>query len=224
MPRREGSGVHITTNIGVDMSEDPFTTKAYRVKNLIAVGLLLTLASLVTTIRASTTNAGAAQYPQATASNTTATCADAGDVFELDVPGTYAAFAMTSTGVLPTHVRGGHGEVLATTRASAYNTVPVDVASGAKFGIAPPQVFELASNVMIHVESQDAPYELVIVRLGKDDNEGRIDIRPPVERVLNESGSCLIGDLREYFRIRTDATYSDLNARQVFMISGSEEA
>jgi hypothetical protein len=224
MPRHQGSGVHIASNIGANMSADPFTTKANHSKYLIALGLLLTLAGIGTTIQASTTHAAAIHHPEATASNTTATCADAGDVFELDVPGTYTAFATTSTGALPTHVRGSHGEVLATTHATTYNPVPVDDATGAQFGIAPPQVFELTSKVMIHVESQDAPYKLVIVRLGEDDNEDRIDIQPPVERVLNESGSCLIGDLREYFRIRTDAVYSALNARQVFVISPSDKA
>jgi len=218
MPRHEGSGVHITTNIGVHMSADPFTTKAHHLKYLIAVGLLLTIAGIGTTIRASNAHAAASHQPEATAWNITTTCADMGEVFELDVPGTYAAFAMTSTGALPTHVRGSHGEVLATTHATADNTIPVDSAAGARFGITPPQVFELTSNVMIHVESQDAPYELVIVRLGEEDNESRIDISPPVERVLNESGSCLIGNLREYSRVRIDAVYSDLNARQVFVV------
>lgn len=210
MSRDEGSGVHINTNIGVDMSADPTTKRAHHLKYLIAFGVLLTLAGVGTTLRASTTHA-----------NTMTTCADSGDVFELDIPGTYSAFAMTSTEALPTHVRGSHGEVLATTHPMAYNTVPVDAAAAIRFGIAAPQTFELTSNVMIHVESQDAPYELVIVRLGEDDNEGGIDIRPPVQRVLNESGSCLIGDLREYSRVHIDAVYSDLSARQVFVVESA---
>ena len=207
MPLHEGFGVHITTNIGVDMTAGTFSTKARYPKYLIALVLVLTVAGIGTTIRASTTHA--------------ATCVDAGEFFELDVPGTYAAFAMASTGPLPTHVRGGHGEVLATTHPTAYNVVPVDVAAGVRFGITPPQVFELTSNAMIHVESQHAPYELVIVRLGEDDNDRRIDIRPPVERVVNESGSCLIGDLPEYSRVGIDAVYSDLNGRQVFVVESA---
>ena len=221
MPLHEGFGVHITTNIGVDMTAGTFSTRARYPKYLIALGLVLTVAGIGTTIRASTTQAAAVHRPEAIAANTMTTCVDAGEFFELDVPGTYAAFAMASTGALPTHVRGSHGEVLSTTNPTTYNVVPVDVAAGVRFGITPPQLFELTSSVMIHVESQDAPYELVIVRLGEGDNDGRIDIRPPVERVVNESGSCLIGDLPEYSRVRLDAVYSDLNDRQVFVVESA---
>ncbi len=221
MPRDEGSGVQINTNIGADMSADPTIKRAHHLKYLIPLGVLLTLAGVGTTLRTSTTHATTVHQPETAVSNAMTTCAESGDVFELDVPGTYSAFAMTSTEVLPTHVRGSHGEVLATTHPMAYNTVPVDAAAAVRFGIAPPQTFELTSNVLIHVESQDVSYELVVVRLGEDDNGGGIDIRPPVERVLNESGSCLIGDIREYWRVHVDAVYSDLSARQVFLVESA---
>jgi hypothetical protein len=221
MPLHEGLGVHITTNIGVDMTAETISTKARYLKYLIALGLVLTVAGIGISIRASTTQAAAVHRPEAIEANTMTTCADAGEFFELDVPGTYTAFAMASTGALPTHVRGSHGEVLASTHPTTYNMDVVDVAAGARFGITPPQLFELTSNVMIHVESQDAPYELVIVRLGEEDSEGRIDIRPPVEHVVNESGSCLIGDLRKYSRVHIDAVYSDQNARQVFVVESA---
>ncbi len=196
------------------MNAGPVTTKADHLKYLIPLGLLSALAGIGATIRASATDAAAA-------SNTMTPCASSGDLYELDVPGTYSTFAIASIGAVPTHVRGSHGEILATTDPSTDNMAPIDLASGARFGIAPPQVFELTSDVMIHVESPDAPYELIIVRLGEDGNESRIDIRPPVERVLNESGSCLIGDLREYSRVRIDTVYSDLNAREVFVVESA---
>lgn len=196
------------------MSAERSTTNSPHRRFLISIGLLLTLVGVLATIRVSTTEAAALHYTAATAS-----CSDAGDVFELDVPGTYTAFASTSTSALPTHVRSSHGEVLATTHPTAHNTIPIDTAAGAQFGITPPpQVFEVTSNVMIHVEGQNAPYELVIVRLGEDGNKGPIAIRPPVERVVNQAGSCLLGDLREYSRVHIDAVYSDPSVRQVFVV------
>ncbi len=200
------------------MYAGPTLPKTHHAKYLIALALLLALTGGAVAIRASApgvaATVGGAPAP---ASSTAMTCAP-GDVFELNAPGTYTAFAITSTGALPTHVRGPHGQVLATTHPFAYNTAPVDLASASRFDIAPPPIFETTSNVMIHVEGQGAPYELVIVRLGED-GVGDIDIWPPVERVFNESGSCLVGDLREYFRIRTDSVYSDPDARQSYMIS-----
>ena len=100
----------------------------------------------------------------------------------------------------------------------------MDLATGVQFGVAAPQVFESSSSVLVHVESEDVPYELVIVRLGAEGNGDQIIIRPPVEHVVDESGSCLVGDLREYFRIRTDAVYSELDARQVFVVSMGDQA
>lgn len=43
-------------------------------------------------------------------------------------------------------------------------------------------------------------------------------LRPPVERIINKSGSCPVGELHETFKIHSDAVYSDTGARQVFVI------
>ena len=145
-------------------------------------------------------------------------CAGMGDVFQVDVPGTYAAFAISSSGSLLTEVRGSHGELLATSHRTMANTGGVDFASGLRFGIAPPQVFKVESSVVIHVQHDNSPYELVLVRVGPTGESSGSNVRPPVERVVNESGSCLIGDLRETFKIRTEAVYSDTGARQVFLV------
>ena len=144
-------------------------------------------------------------------------CVGMGDIFELDLPGTYTAFALHPSGSMVTEVRGTHGEMLATTHPMAANTAAVDIGSGARFDISPPQVFEVEAGVMIHVQHGNSPYELVLVRIGGTVESG-IDLRPPVEHVVNESGSCLIGDLRETFKIHTEAVYSDVGARQVFLV------
>jgi len=145
-------------------------------------------------------------------------CVQMGDVFQLDVPGTYVAFAIGSSGPLLTDVRGNHGEMLATSHPTMSNTATVDLLAAFRFGIAPPQVFEVESSVIIHVQHDDSPYELVLIRMGREAESSRLEVRPPVERVVNESGSCLIGDLRESFKIHTEAVYSETGARQVFLI------
>ena len=145
-------------------------------------------------------------------------CVVIGDVFQLDVPGTYAAFAMRSVELLSTEVRGSHGELLATSHPTMATTAAVDFLSGLRFGIARPQVFEVESTVTIHVQHDNSPYELVVVRVDGTGEFSGGDVRPPVEHVVNESGSCLIGDLREIFKIHTQAVYSDTGARQVFLV------
>ena len=144
-------------------------------------------------------------------------CPGVGDVFELDMAGTYTAFAVDASGPVVTEVRGSHGQMLATTHSTAANTAEVDLVSAARFDIAPPQVFEVEAGVIIHVQHGNSPYELVLVRIGGTAKSGT-DVRPPVEHVVRESGSCLIGDLRETFQIHTDAVNSDLSARQVFLV------
>ncbi|HDH02728.1 MAG TPA: hypothetical protein ENH15_00605, partial [Actinobacteria bacterium] len=142
-------------------------------------------------------------------------CAGIGDVFQLDVPGTYAAFAMRSGGSMSTEVRGGHGELLATSHRTMATTGGIDILSGFRFGIAPPQVFEVESSVLIQVQHDNSPYELVLVRVDGTREFSGLTVRPPVEKIVNESGSCLIGDLRETFKIHTEAVYSHTGARQV---------
>ena len=145
-------------------------------------------------------------------------CVGMGDVFQLDVPGTYAAFAIRSFDSLLTEVRGSHGELLATSHPTLANTGAVDLLSGLHFGIAPPQVFKVESSVLIHVQHDDLPYELVLVRVDGTREFSGLNVRPPVEQIVNESGSCLIGDLRETFKIHTEAVYSHTGARQVFHV------
>jgi len=145
-------------------------------------------------------------------------CAGVGDVFQLDVPGTYAVFATSSSGSVLTEVRGGHGAMLATSHLSTADTATVDFPSARRFGIAPPQVFEVESGVLIQVQHNDSPYELVLVRLDGTGEFSGLGVRPPVETIVNESGSCLIGDLRETFKIHTEAVYSETGARQVFRV------
>ncbi|MFT7599506.1 MAG: hypothetical protein ACI8TP_002439 [Acidimicrobiales bacterium] len=148
---------------------------------------------------------------------TAGSCPGVGDVFELAVPGTYTAFAIGPSGSMATEMRGLGGEVLATTQPAATNVARVDIAAAARFDISPPQIFEVETEVTIHVQHSNSPYELVLVRIG-DEGEFALDIRPPVEHVVSESGSCPNGDSPETFRILTDAVYSAPDARQVFLI------
>ncbi len=93
------------------------------------------------------------------------------------------------------------------------------MSTGARFGLAPPPLFDVATSVLIHVEHHDEPYELVIVRLGDSQEWSHLDVRPPVTSVINESGSCLIGDLRETLEIHTEGVYSHDDIRQVFLVA-----
>lgn len=145
-------------------------------------------------------------------------CEGIGDVFQLDGPGTYTAFAIGSSGSLVTEVRGRDSELLATSHPTKATTGAVDLPSGLRFGIAPPQVFEVESDVTIQVHHENSPYELMLVRIGSTPEFSRLNVRPPVERVVDESGSCPIGELHETFKIRTDAVYSDTGTRQVFVV------
>jgi len=79
--------------------------------------------------------------------------------------GTCSAFAIGSSDSLITEVRGSHGELLATSHPTMANTAAVDLASGLRFGIAPPQVFEVESSVIIQIQQDNSPYELVLVRV-----------------------------------------------------------
>lgn len=49
-----------------------------------------------------------------------------------------------------------------------------------------------------------------------------VSVRPPVEYVVNKAGSCLIGDLRETFKIDIDAVYSDSGSTQAFLIESPD--
>lgn len=145
-------------------------------------------------------------------------CEGTGDVFQLDVPGTYAAFAIGSSDSLLTEVRGSNSELLATSHPTKATASPVDLPSGLRFGVAAPQVFDVESEVTIQVHHDNSPYELMLVRIAGTREFSRLNVRPPVERVVNESGSCRTGDSHETFKIHTDAVYSDLGARQIFVI------
>ncbi len=73
--------------------------------------------------------------------------------------------------------------------------------------------------VLIHVEHHNSPYELVLIRLDDSREWSRLDVRPPVTSVIDESGSCLIGDLRETHEIHTDAVHTQDGVRQVFLLA-----
>ncbi len=152
------------------------------------------------------------------ASAALASCAPTGDVFQLDVPGTYVAFAIDRSGPLLTEVEGSHGDLLATSRPMIATAGVVDLASGVRFGIPPPQVFEVTSSVMIDVEHNRSTYELVVVRIDGARGFSGFRVRPPVEPITDESWVCPGGGLGEVFKIRTDAVYSDPDARQIFVI------
>jgi hypothetical protein len=144
-------------------------------------------------------------------------CAGMGDVFELDVPGTYTAFALRPSGSsILTQVRGGHGEILATSHPTAAASA-ADLVSGDRFDVAR-QVSEVESSVMIHVQNVDTPYELFVVRVDGTNEFSDERLRPVVERVVNKSGSCLIGDLRVTFKIHTGAMYSEIGKSHVFVV------
>jgi hypothetical protein len=190
---------------------------AFRVITIAAITLLASAGSNDAT-GAATGEAAPSEADPAVATTDVEPCVGIGDVFQLDVPGTYATFAIGSSGPLSTEVRGSHGELLATSDPKMATTGAVDPASGLRFGIAPPQVFEVESSVVIHVQRDNSPYQLVVVRVDGTREPSGFDVRPPVERIFNESGSCLIGDLRETFKIHTDAVYSDVGGRQVFLV------
>lgn len=139
------------------------------------------------------------------AATNTEPCVGIGDVFQPNVPGTYAAFAMRSVESLSTEVGGSHGKLLATSHPTVDTTAVVDSASALRFDIAPPQVFEVESSVIIHIQHDGFPYELVLVRVDGTREFSGWDVRPSVEKIVNESGSCLIGDLRETFRVASSS-------------------
>jgi len=191
-----------------------------RVHQVITIAIITLLASLGASdpTDAATGDAPPRKASPVAVATDVEACAGIGDVFQLDVPGTYAAFAIGSSGSLSTEVRGGHGEMLATSHRTMADTAAVDFASALRFGIAPPQVFKVESSVLIQVQHDNSPYELVLVRVDATREFSGLDLRPPVEKVVNESGSCLIGNLRETFKIHTEAVYSDTGARQVFLV------
>lgn len=145
-------------------------------------------------------------------------CAATGDVFLLDVPGTYTAFAVNRSGSLLTEVRASGGDVLATSHQTRVTTRAVDLPSGLRFGVAAPQVFEVKSEVTIHVHHENSTYELLLVHFGETPEFSRFDVRPPVERIADESGSCPDGGGPETFKVHIDAVYFDTVARQVFVV------
>ena len=146
-------------------------------------------------------------------------CESSNDVYRLDVPGTYSVFVRRSSTLASTEVRGSHGEMLATSQASIANTAGVDLLTGVRFGVTPPPIFDVETSVLIQVEHHNSPYELVIVRLTDSQEWSRLDVHPPVTSVINGSGSCLIGDLRETLEIHTDGVNSHLGVRQVFLVA-----
>ena len=145
-------------------------------------------------------------------------CESSNDVYRLDVPGTYSVFVRRSSTLASTEVRGSHGEMLATSQASIANTAGVDLLTGVRFGVTPPPIFDVETSVLIQVEHHNSPYELVIVRLDDSPDWSEGEVRPPVTSVINESGSCLIGDLWETLEVHIDGTYSHDGGRQVFLV------
>jgi len=120
MPRYEGSGVHINTNIGIDMNADPTTKRAHHLWYLIAFGVLMTLAGVGITLRASTTRATVVHQPEAAlstlddptnteASSTTAT--------------TTTAASTTTTTASPTTTTATATTVATTTAVPAVNPI-----------------------------------------------------------------------------------------------------
>ena len=148
-----------------------------------------------------------------------ASCEGTGDVFQLDVPGTYVAFTVHPSGSLLTEVRGSDNELLATSHPTTATTAPVDVPSGHRFGVAAPQVFQVVeSGVTIHVNHDHSPYELVLVRIDGTAEFSRLNVRPPVEHIINKPSPCPTGDFPDMFKVHTDAVYSNPTARQIFLI------
>jgi hypothetical protein len=145
-------------------------------------------------------------------------CASDHDVYRLDEPGTYATFVTRGSEMASTEIRGDHGQMLATSYVSTAKMAAVDTLTGTRFGVAPPPVFDVETSVLVHVEHHNSPYELVIVRLDDSPEWSESEVRPPVTSVINESGSCLIGDLWETLEIHTDGVDSNGGGRQVFLV------
>ncbi len=145
-------------------------------------------------------------------------CAQGADVYRLAEPGTYSAFASTPSGAAVVEIRDPNGEMLATSRSTVAKPVMVDLLTGVRFGVAPPPLFEVNSSVLIHVQQDGSPYELVVVRIDGGQGWSDVDVHPPVEAVISDWDSCLTGSHSETMRIRTDAVYSAVDARQVFRL------
>lgn len=149
-------------------------------------------------------------------------CDGLGDVFQLSAPGTYTAMAIDSSGLLPTEVRGMHGEVLATASPTGARDGRADPLAWLRFGRPRPQMFTVESPVMIHVQHKSGPYELTLLRSGDAHGMSDVSVRPPVEHVVNEAGSCLIGESRETFKIDIEAVYSHSGSTQAFLIESPD--
>jgi len=94
----------------------------------------------------------------------------------------------------------------------------VDLLAGARFGAVPPPIFDVDASVLIHVQHDGSPYELV-VRTDSGSAWSSLDIHPAVGTMNNNTQSCLIGNHAATMQIHTDGAYSDLDHRQVFRIA-----
>lgn len=205
------------------MPAEPSTTTTRRTNTLAACAVLIIVALLMTAwltnSDTSTTAEGLDDWSAAAP-----VCAGIGDVYLLTEPGSYSTFASTPSDQAVVEVRGTHGEMLATSPATIANPAAIDLLTGARFDVAPPPVFDVVSNVLIHVRHDGSPYELVVVRTNGSQTWSGHDIHPPVEATTNEPDSCLTGNHAATLRIHTDAAYSDVDARQVFRIASPEPA
>lgn len=146
------------------------------------------------------------------------TCKAEMAVYRLAETGSYSAFARSS-GPVYLEARGPSGELLVASPSSTATAAVFDLPTAIRFGVPAPPVFEVRSHVDLHVDSTAAPYELVLVRFGDADGWSGFDLRPPVTVEPAALRHCGADNGPKVRTVHLDAMYSDVTARQVFVIS-----
>ncbi len=151
-------------------------------------------------------------------------CDGAVETYRLAQPGTYSAFVRSSSGPAYLEVRGPGGELLVASPSTATTAAVVDLPTAMRFGVPAPAVFEVESHVDLLVDSIDAADDLVLVRFGGSDEWSGLDVVAPATMETDQLDGCGPDGAAPLRHIRLDAVYSDITARQVFVISSHDRA
>ena len=150
-----------------------------------------------------------------------AACDEAIGTYRLTEPGSYSAFVRSTSGPAHLEVRGPGGELLVASPSTATTAAVFDLPTAMRFGVPAPAVFEVDTHVDLQVDPPDAPYELVLIRFGDSDERSGLDVHPPTTVEPDVPERCRPDDPR-LERIRLDSVYSDVTARQAFVIPSHE--
>ncbi len=150
------------------------------------------------------------------------TCDRAIETYRLAEPGSYSAFTRSSSGPAHLEVRGPSGESLAESPSATTSAAGFDLSTAMRFGVPAPPVFDVDSHVDLHVDSTAAPYDLVLVRFGDSDGWSDLDVIAPATVEPDAAQRCGPDGDAQLEIIRVDAVYSDVTARQVFVISSDD--